>query len=101
MHNSQFTYYPMHMHIHTCFQPGSSMANHFYNASKLGMKYIWFTDHDVRTGIKKAPVTGFSFDTGSLMKDEGNGLFCGFEITSFENTAKFTHNIFTETKTLF
>lgn len=101
MHNSQFTYYPMHMHIHTCFQPGSSMANHFYNANKLGMKYIWFTDHDVRTGIKKVPVTGFSFDTGSLMKDEGNGLFCGFEVTSFENTANFTHKICTETKTLF
>ncbi len=39
-----YTYHPMHMHLHTCFQPGMSMAAHMYNTHKLGMKYIWFTD---------------------------------------------------------
>ncbi len=95
-----YNYYPMHMHIHTCFQPGSSMASHFYNANKLGMHYIWFTDHDVRTGRKKVPVTGFSFDSESMMKDEGNGLYHGFEITEYETAAHLSHSIDTKNRTL-
>lgn len=83
-----YRYYPMHMHIHTCFQPDPSMACHLYNANRLGMKYVWFTDHDVRTGRKKVPVTGFSFDSEGLIKDEGNGLFCGFEITEHQNAVQ-------------
>ena len=59
--NSNYTYHPMHMHLHTCFQPGMSMAAHMHNANKLGMKYIWFTDHDTATGIGKNSITGFSF----------------------------------------
>ena len=51
----QYAYHPMHMHIHTCFQPGASMAAHMHNARALGMRYIWFTDYDTRTGVKKNP----------------------------------------------
>lgn len=49
----KYTYHPMHMHIHTCFQPGMSMAAQMYNAKSLNMHYIWLTDHDTRTGFKK------------------------------------------------
>ncbi|MBQ8551613.1 MAG: hypothetical protein IJ428_02230 [Clostridia bacterium] len=42
----KYTYHPMHMHIHTCFQSGACMESQLYNAHKLGMKYIRFTDHD-------------------------------------------------------
>ena len=38
-------YYPMAMHLHSIHQPGASMASHMFNAQKLGMKYIHFTDH--------------------------------------------------------
>lgn len=40
------TYYPQHMHIHSIYEPGASMAGHMYFASLQGMKYIWFTEHD-------------------------------------------------------
>lgn len=72
--NSNYTYHPMHMHLHTCFQPGMSMAAHMHNANKLGMKYIWFTDHDTATGIGKNSITGFSFEDGVLNKGD-HGFF--------------------------
>lgn len=99
MHN-RYVYHPMHMHIHTCFQPGSSMASHLYNANKLGMQYIWFTDHDVRMGTRQKPVTGFVFDTDSLMKNEGNGLFHGFVLTEYETPASLSYGIDTKNQTL-
>ena len=71
-------YYPMHMHLHAACDHGASMAMHMYNAQKLGMRYIWFTDHDTRTGMKKYPVTGFSFDTSLLCKEEPTGGYYGF-----------------------
>ena len=73
-----YKYHPMHMHLHAACDYGASMALDMYNASKLGMKYIWFTDHDTRMGIRENCVDGFSFDTPSLMKyiDES---FYGFE----------------------
>lgn len=42
----KYTYHPMHMHIHTCFQSGACMESQLYNAHQLGMEYIRFTDHD-------------------------------------------------------
>lgn len=92
---NQIAYYPMHMHIHTCFQPGSSMAAHMYNAKKLGMRYIWFTDHDTRTGIKDRPVNGFSFDGDSLAKADH-----GFEVAAFEKKAAFAWTVADRTATL-
>ena len=59
-------YHPMQMHLHTCHQPGGSMEGHIYNAQKLGMQYIRFTDHDTRTGRKECPVTCFDFSKGEL-----------------------------------
>lgn len=84
MHKS-YNYYPMHMHLHTCFQPGMSMAAHMYNANKLGMKYIWFTDHDTATGIGKRAICGFSFEDGVLEKGDH-----GFYEAEFEDKALFS-----------
>ena len=78
---AQFTYYPMHMHLHASCDYGASMAMHMYNAQKLGMRYIWFTDHDTRTGRKKNTVTGFQFDSPELLKEESTGAFYGFKTT--------------------
>ena len=77
----QFTYYPMHMHLHAACDYGASMAMHMYNARKLGMHYLWFTDHDTRTGRKQNAVTGFQFDGPSLLKEEPTGGFYGFKTT--------------------
>ena len=91
----KYKYYPMHMHLHASCDYGASMALDMYNASKLGMEYIWFTDHDTRMGIRENCVEGFSFDTPSLMKytDEN---FYGFE-TINENT---DYSIDVKSKTL-
>lgn len=63
---AKYRYHPMAMHLHTIYQPGSSMSGHMYNASKLGMEYIRFTDHDVHTGPKKLPFHSFDFSRGVL-----------------------------------
>ena len=75
----EYKYYPMHMHIHAGCDYGSSMALNMYNASLLGMKYIWFTDHDTRMGLRKNAVTGFSFDEPELVKNEEVGHH-GFKV---------------------
>ena len=77
-HHTALTYHPMHMHLHAACDHGASMALHMHNARSLGMNYIWFTDHDTRTGRKKYPVTGFTFDTPQLMKEDPSGGSHGF-----------------------
>ncbi|MBE7020978.1 MAG: hypothetical protein E7411_06070 [Ruminococcaceae bacterium] len=74
-----YKYYPMHMHLHAACDYGSSMALDMYNASLLGMKYIWFTDHDTRMVRRENEVKGFSFDTSDLMKEDGK-RFEGFKV---------------------
>ena len=86
---TKFHYHPMHMHIHSCFQPGASMAMHMANAKKLGMEYIWFTDHDSRMGAKKNPVTGISFETGKRIIQENEKDYYGFELSEYEEKAEF------------
>lgn len=76
-----YTYHPMHMHLHAACDYGAAMAMHMFNAQKLGMHYLWFTDHDTRTGVKKQAVTGFSFDGPGLLKEEPTGGFYGFKAT--------------------
>ncbi len=71
-------YEPMHMHLHTCHQPGGSMEGHIYNAALLGMRYIRFTDHDTRTGKNKNPVEGFDFTLGTAQVKDKRGTY-GFE----------------------
>ena len=79
--STSYTYYPMHMHLHAGCDYGASMAMHMYNARSLGMRYLWYTDHDTRTGVKKNPVNGFSFDSPELIKEEPAGGFYGFRTT--------------------
>lgn len=74
-----YTYHPMHMHLHASCDHGASMAMHMFNAKKLGMRYLWFTDHDTRTGVKKQAVDGFRFDSPELIKEELTGGFYGFK----------------------
>lgn len=75
---NMLVYHPMHMHLHAACDHGASMAMYMYNAQMLGMRYIWFTDHDTRTGLKKHPVTGFTFDAPELCKEESTGGYHGF-----------------------
>jgi len=74
----KYKYYAQHMHMHSCYQPGASMKGHMYHANQLGMKYIWFTDHDIRMGRKKYEVDGFDFEAETLMTVDSSGLKCGF-----------------------
>lgn len=71
-------YYPMQMHLHTCHQPGGSMEGHIYNAKRLGMEYIRFTDHDTRIGPKNHPLSRFDFSKGELSYKEVGGRL-GFQ----------------------
>ncbi|MBQ7915153.1 MAG: hypothetical protein IJ315_00005 [Firmicutes bacterium] len=73
-----YQYHPMQMHLHTCHQPGSSMEGHMYNAASLGMHYIRFTDHDVRTGPKEFPCNCFDFTKGALVYEDYSGKECGW-----------------------
>ena len=75
-----YKYYPMHMHLHTCHQPGASMEGHIYNAALLGMSYIRFTDHDTRTGRKKDPVDSFDFSKGCLSYEDAPGCEVGWKV---------------------
>ncbi len=91
----KYRYYPMHMHLHAGCDYGSSMALDMYNASKLGMEYIWFTDHDTRMVRREKEVKGFSFDTPFLMRENGKE-FTGFKTVNEETR----YNINPEKKTL-
>lgn len=66
-------YYPMHMHLHSIHQPGASMEGHIYNAYRLGMKYIRFTEHDTRTGRKKNAIDFFDFERQQLRYEDTPG----------------------------
>ena len=87
-YKKKYAYHAMHMHLHSCFQPGMSMAAHMYNAQKLGMRYIWITDHDTAMGTKRRPVNGYVFDTEDLAKEDH-----GFAVADFENSACFSYQV--------
>jgi hypothetical protein len=90
-------YEPMHMHLHTCHQPGGSMEGHIYNASLLGMRYIRFTDHDTRTGRKSNPIEEFDFTLGEAVISDKRGKY-GFEffgepsVSLTDGKMKITHS---------
>ncbi len=67
------------MHLHTIHQPGASMESHIYNAHLLGMQYIRFTDHDVRTGISQNSVTEFDFSKGAIEYETDRGIVVGWK----------------------
>ncbi len=58
------SFYPQHMHIHSIYEPFASMEGHIRHARDLGMKHIWFTDHDIRMGRKGWELDGFDFEEG-------------------------------------
>jgi len=75
----RYTYHPMHMHLHCCFQAGASMASHMHNANVLGMQYIRFTDHDTRMCRRKNPCNGFDFTKETLVVEDAPGCHCGWQ----------------------
>lgn len=60
-------YYCAHLHMHSCFESKASMEGHMFEASRIGVEVIWFTDHDSRIGRKKSPVDGFDFEKDKLL----------------------------------
>ena len=66
-----------HLHLHTSKESGGCIAGHMANARKLGMRYIWFTDHDYRLSIRENAAHGFPF-TGPDMTVDHAGYPCGF-----------------------
>ncbi len=69
-----FTYHAQHMHVHSCYEPGASMEGHIFNAKNLGMRYIWFTDHDIRMGIKRNEFDRFDFSDGLTYECDGKSV---------------------------
>lgn len=79
-------YYPVHLHLHTSMETGGSLAGHIYNAKKLGMRYIWFTDHDYRLYIRRKAIRGFDFLTPETSRiSETDGFPEGWSVTPAEN----------------
>ena len=75
-------YYPQHMHIHSVYEPGSSMEGHIYFAKKQGMEHIWFTEHDVFW--KRKPYK-FGFEPSESAPDEKGRPTSGFSPTCDSN----------------
>ncbi|MBR4060372.1 MAG: CehA/McbA family metallohydrolase [Lachnospiraceae bacterium] len=76
----KYKYFAQHMHMHSCYQPSASMEGHIYHAANLGMKYIWFTDHDIRMGRKVLQVDDFDFEKDDLYVTEESGRSLGFKL---------------------
>lgn len=93
-----YCYYPMHMHMHAACDYGASMALDMYNAQVLGMKYIWFTDHDTRMGTMKNAIGGFNFDVPELVKIDEAGRYHGFKVIN--DTTQYSIDTASETMTL-
>ena len=69
-----------HLHLHTSMEAGGCLAGHMANAAALGMRYIWFTDHDYRLRVRGEAVHGFAFDTPELTVPH-HGYPCGFAVS--------------------
>ena len=80
---NKYDFYAQHMHIHSCYEPGASMEGHIYHAKNLGMKYIWFTDHDIRMGRKPEEIDSFDFNSGLSLLDSGKKEY-GFKCENAE-----------------
>ena len=98
----KYNYYPMHMHLHSCHQPGASMEGHIFNAHNLGMKYIRFTDHDTRTGRKKHHVDSFDFAKGAISYEDYHGYDVGWKAfgnptINFDNSSMILSSMSNET----
>ncbi len=63
--------FPMAMHVHSSFSEGwASMSQHLDQATKNGVKVLWFTDHDFRmSGLNFKQVVHFT----SLTQETGQG----------------------------
>lgn len=57
-------YYPVPLHMHSVWERHASMEGHFYNAQKLGIHYMYITDHDIRMGRKQNHIDSFDFEQG-------------------------------------
>ena len=67
-------YYAVPLHMHSCFEGQASMRGHMRQAQKLGMEYIWITDHDFLMGRSENWVEGLSFSDGVLVKSEDEAI---------------------------
>jgi len=54
------------LHMHSTFEGLASMRGHIYNAKKLGMEYIYITDHDFLMGENINSIEDFRFSEGKL-----------------------------------
>ena len=63
-------YYGVPMHMHSCWERNASMEGHMFQLKKLGLKYIYITDHDVRMGRRRYHIDHFDFSQGKLYIDE-------------------------------
>ena len=63
-------YYAVPLHMHSCFEGRASMRGHICQATRLGMEYIWITDHDFLMGKSRNWVDGISFADGILEQVE-------------------------------
>jgi len=62
-------YHAIPMHIHSIHEREASMEGQMYNAHRLGIHYMWFTDHDTRMGPKKYEACGYDFEKCKLLDE--------------------------------
>lgn len=88
------------MHMHSSYEPGASMAMQMYNANLLGMKYIWFTEHDNRMGAKKNYASVFHFDNDTLIDTDADGINRYFNTACFKNNSSLIKSVDAKNQTL-
>lgn len=89
---SNYDYYAQHMHIHTSYEQGASMAAQAYRATNVGLKYTWLTDHDCLRGTRNKAVNIYDFEWNGMSAFDEAGREHGFQYSDFHKigTAKIT-----------
>lgn len=78
-------YYKGHLHLHSSLDRDGSMEGHLYEAKRLNLDFIWFTEHDTLLGPSSSRVTGFDFEGEDLIERTRNPRW----EESFLNNVKF------------
>jgi len=63
-------YYAIPPHMHSTFEGQASIRGHMYNAKKLGMEYMYITDHDFLMGKNINSIEEYSFGKCGLYHEE-------------------------------
>ncbi len=80
-----YDYYPQHMHIHTSYEAGASMAAQVSRAKGVGLGHIWLTDHDCLRGTRSRAIDKLDFEWEDISTLNPDGKPFGFKYRGTDN----------------